>query len=245
MKAIYKFAKEYIIRSYECNRNGDLRIVTLMNIFQDTADSHASDMNMGIDYCLTHGLAWVGANYHVQINRLPKMHEKITIISWPSIEKKLGAIRDFQILNEQGENIINATSQWILIDFTSKRPVILREHLPEYQAIPERSMESDFNKIQAPTAIDYEVEFKIRFDDIDLNGHVNNAVYPLWASESVNHDFRAQHKIKDLEIAFKKEGHFGENVRVSTQMLNDQTSIHSIKSTNDSRELSRVKIIWS
>lgn len=29
-----KYTKEYTIRSYECDRNNNLRIVTLMNIFR-------------------------------------------------------------------------------------------------------------------------------------------------------------------------------------------------------------------
>ena len=73
---IYKIEKEYLIRTYECDRNENLRLLTLMNIFQDVADSHASAMGLGLEYCLSKGFAWVGSNYHLQIARLPKMHEK-------------------------------------------------------------------------------------------------------------------------------------------------------------------------
>ncbi len=238
-----KFEREYPIRSYECDKNGHLRLITLMNIFQDMADSHANLMGLGYDYCKTKGLAWVGSNYHIQIERMPKWHETIKIITWPCMEKKLGAVRDFMVIDKTGEVIVRAASQWILINFEKRRPVGLRENLPHYQIIDDRAINSDFEKIDDIHNIDKTTEFKVRFDDIDINKHVNNAVYSLWASESINDEFREKHSVKEMEIAFKKEGLFGEKIAVLTEMKED-ISIHSIKAIGDERELAKVKIVW-
>lgn len=241
---IYKIEKEYLIRTYECDRNENLRLPTLMNIFQDVADSHASTLGLGLEDCLSKGLAWVGSNYYLQIARLPKMHEKIKVQSWPAVEKKLGAVREFLVSAENDDTLVKASSQWILINVARRRPVALRENLPSYQVIAERVIDTDFPKIPEPQRIDENAEFFIRFDDIDLNNHVNNAVYPLWASEAVGVDFRATHMPTEIEIAFKKEGLYGETVKVETE-INNLTTNHSIKSTKDERELSRVKIKWA
>lgn len=232
-----------MIRTYECDKNGDLRLITLMNIFQDIADSHAGEMGLGLDFCLARGLAWVGSNYHIRISKLPHFHDKIKVVSWPAVEKKLGAIRDFAVYDENGEMIIAAASQWILIDFNKKRPVCLRDNLPEYQVIPERSIETDFPKIADVAKVDMQKNFNVRFDDIDFNNHVNNAVYPLWATEGVGIDFRVAHSPVEIEVAFKKECHLGEKVTVLTE-LNELTSFHSIKSLTDDRELARLRIVW-
>ena len=240
---ISKFEKEYIISSYECDRNENLRLLTLMNILQDAADGHATALGLGLDYCLSKGLAWVGSNYHLQILRLPKMHEKIRLLTWPAVEKKLGAIREFLLLDDKGKPIIKASSQWILIDAARRKPITLRENLPMYQVIDERVIETDFAKIPEPQRIDEKSEFFIRFDDIDLNDHVNNAVYPLWASEAVGIEFRSIHTPSEIEISFKKEGLYGENVSVETE-INHLVSVHSIKASGDGRELARVRILW-
>ena len=240
---VYKIEKEYSIRTYECDKNENLRLLTLMNILQDVADSHASAMGLGLEYCLSKGFAWVGSNYHLQISRLPKIHEKIRVRSWPAVEKKLGAIREFEILAENGESIIKASSQWILIDATRRRPIALRENLPMYKVIEERIIDTDFPKILELQRVDKIADFFIRFDDIDLNNHVNNAVYPLWASEAVDSNFRSEHTPSEIEIAFKKEGLYGETIRVETQSDNLTTS-HSIKAINDGRELARIRINW-
>ena len=239
-----KHSKKYLIRTYECDKNSNLRLVTLMNIFQDIADEHASILGLGLEFCLQHGMAWVGSNYHLKVFRMPKLHEEITITTWPAVEKRLGAIRDFLITDANGNEIIQASSQWILIDVTRKRPISLKDNLPHYQIVDDRAIIEDFNtKIPDIEYQDYSLSFNVRFDDIDINNHVNNAIYPLWASETVPADFRANKTIAELEIAFKKEGLYGEKVNVVTQIKSNET-IHHISSQTDGRELSRVRIVW-
>lgn len=238
-----KILLEYHIKSYECDRNGTLRLLTLMNIFQDAADSHASALGVGIEHCKAHGLAWVGSNYQIKIERMPAWHEKITVESWPAVEKKLGAVRDFIIRDESGTPIIRASSQWVLIDFAKKRPVCLRDNLPEYQVIAERGLETDFTRLPEPAREDCKETFKVRYDDIDVNHHVNNAVYPLWATEAVPQEFRLNHTPEELEIAFKKEGLFGENAVIRTE-IDGLTTLHAIYADNDNRELAKIRIRW-
>ena len=238
-----KFEKEYLIRSYEGDRNGDLRLVTLMNIFQDAADNHATQMNLGMEYCLSKNLAWMGSNYHILIKELPKIHQKIKVRTWPSEEKKLGAIRDFVVLNEEGKEIIVASSQWILIDVSRRRPVSLKENLPQYQVVPERSLQTDFPKIEDFANETVSAEFQVRLDDIDFNHHVNNSIYPLWAVESLEKQYCCAHHPKEIEISFKKECLLGETVLVYTNLEKD-ISIHKICAKSDGRELARIKIAW-
>lgn len=238
-----KWEKEYQIRTYECDKNSNLRILTLMNILQDMADSHASSLGLGLEFCIKKGFAWVGSNYHIRITRLPVLHETIRVTTWPAAEKKLGAVRDFIIRDEAGNIIITASSQWILIDFSRKRPISLKDHLLDYTVIPERALETEFPKLPEPERIDCKRVFSVRFDDIDINRHVNNAVYPLWATESVEHEFRDGHFPAEIEVAFKKEGRLGEDVEILTQ-TDGLTSCHSIKALSDGRELSRLRIKW-
>jgi len=238
-----KFEKEYLIKSYECDRNNALRLITLMNIFQDIAGTHAYKMGVGIDFMIENKMAWVSSAYHIKINDLPKMHEKVRVFTWPAAENKISAVREFQMINKAGDVLVNASSQWVLLGLEKKRPLVLREALPDYQIFPERVLESDFPKIEDIVNTDSETKFVARFDDIDLNNHVNNAVYALWASEGVTPDFRLKHSLEELEIAFKRETRFGEKVMVKTEMK-DNTSVHSVIARTDDRELAKCRIKW-
>lgn len=242
--AIGKFHKEYLIRSYECDKHENLRLLTLLNILQDAADTHADALGVGYEFCCAHQLAWVAANYHVKVIRAPKIHEHIHINTWPSEERKLGAIRDYEIRDDKGELLVQASTQWVLINVESKRPQAIRANLPAYTVLDEKADPFEFTKLIMPEDFQIQKQFAVRFDDIDVNNHVNNAVYPLWISESLETTFRDTHAIAEIEIAFKKETFAGETVMVSS-VLDGLVSHHLVTCSDDGRELARAIVRWT
>ena len=241
--AIRKQVHTYVVKSFECDRKDTLRLLTLLNLFQDIADDSANEIGIGYDYLRTVGKAWILIAMNVEIDRMPHLQEEITLKSWPSDMSALYTEREFEVWSADGQRIIRACSQWIVIDFASRRPVHLKEWLPEYAPIREKViLEDRFPKLPAGEREDYSERFLVRYDDIDRNDHVNNAIYSLWASESLVPEYRLEHEPASLAINFKKEGLFGEKIFVSTQMDGDN-SLHSIKAA-DGRELARVRFSW-
>lgn len=242
MKAT-KFVKEYEVKSYETDSHGFLRLITLMNILQDAADGSATSLGLGFDDCAAKGVAWVGSNYLLKIKRLPKMHEKFVVETWPAEAKLWGAIRDFILRDENGIELVRASSQWVLIDVARKHPVSLSKHIPGYEALNERALDVEFGKAPEFTESENEYVFKVRFDDIDINHHVNNAVYPLWAGESVSKEWRENHIPQEIMLWYQKEALYGEQVKVLTHTDGMRTQ-HSITNEISGEELCRCEILW-
>ena len=239
---ISKYIKEYVVKSYEADCHGFLRILTLLNWLQDIAVENAQYLGFGFEACREQNLAWVGSNYVIKINRLPKIDEHVIIETWPAEGKLWGAVRDFIIKDEKRNDIIRVSSQWVLINYEVRRPVLLKKYFPEYKFLPERTIDTDFPKIEA-TEGKTVTEFKVRFDDIDVNNHVNNAVYLLWASESVDSAYRMSHTVAAVEVCFKKEALYGESVAVYCDMQ-DNESTHIIKDKNSGQELAECRLKW-
>jgi len=240
---IIKYVKEYVVKSYEADCHGFLRLLSLMNLLQDIACENADFLGFGFAKCAEQNLAWVGSNYLLKINRMPKIDEHFTIETWPSATKLWGGVRDFQIKDADKNIIVAAISQWVLIDVERRRPVILNKHFPQYTVLPERAIEGDFSKLEEVDKPDFVKEFCVRFDDIDVNNHANNAVYPLWASESVDSEFRLLHVPEELEICFKKEALYGEDVVVYTQKTGLVTE-HTVYAKGSKNVLADCKIKW-
>ena len=239
-----KYSKNYVVRSYECDCNNNLRILTLMNILQDIADENASLLGFGLDFCINSGLTWVGTNYVLDIDRLPKIHENIKIETWPSARNKFSAYRDFEVFGEDNKSIIKASSEWALISLERRRPVSVIDNMPIKEVVDARAVDVEFSKIAEVQEFDSQYKFRVRFDDIDINKHINNAVYILWASEAVDSKFRLEHSPSKISINFKKEGFIGEKVMVITEQK-DNNSLHSIRTYGENeRELARVSIDW-
>lgn len=238
-----KYKKEYVVKSYEADCHGFLRLLTLMNLLQDAATESANILGFGFEKCAELGLTWFGSDYFIQIDRLPKMGESFVIETWPAETKLWGAIRDFLIYDDNGKVIIKVSSQWVLIDIARKRPVMLSKYFPDYTPLNERALPIDFMKIKEPDNFEREDEFNVRFDDIDINNHVNNAIYPLWASECAETDFRLTHIPAEIEINFKKSAVYGDKIAVLTAKDGEDT-FHSIRESDKTTELSRCRIKW-
>ncbi len=238
-----QYKKEYVVKSYEADCHGFLRLLTLMNFLQDAAMDSAEELGIGLKKCSEKGLTWFGSDYFLEIYRLPKLDEHFFIETWPAATKLWGAIRDFFVYDTQGNVIIKVSSQWVLIDIARLRPALLSKYFPDYQALSERAVAVDFMKIKEPENFDREDNLKVRFDDIDINHHVNNAIYPLWASECVSGDFRLEHHPAEIELNFKKSAVYGENVLILTSQNGDET-YHSIREEDKQTELARCRIKW-
>ena len=240
---VSKYKKEYHVKSYEVDCHGFLRVLSLMNFLQEAAVESADSLGFGFEVCRDKGVTWVGSNYLIKISRLPKIEERIVIETWPAEGKLWGAIRNFLLKDESGNVIIRAKSQWVLIDIERRRPVSLSKYFPEYDFLNEQVMEDDFQKLPSVENPDAIKDIWVRFDDIDINNHVNNAVYPLWASESVDGEYRMKHIPTEIEICFKKEALFGEQVEVRYKQEGNQ-SFHTVVDKNSSADLADCRFVW-
>ena len=201
---IKKHTERRNLKTYQTDRFGNIRPLMLMNELQALADNHAEHLGIGRSYCMEHGLAWVVTHYLVDIKELPRESEDLTFVTWPSRQDALKATRDFEVRGSDGRLMIVATSQWILIDIEKRRPLKLAEHLQAWESFPERALDREFEKFP-----DFEMQkshvMKCRYDDVDVNQHINNAVYAVWATESVGFEFRNNHTLCGIELNFKKE----------------------------------------
>ena len=201
---IKKHIEHIIIQAYQCDRYGYLRPIMLMNFLQGAAESHAEELGAGRTYCTARGFAWVVTHNMIDIIESPRSKQEIILTTWPSYHDGLRAYRDFEIRDSDGKLLVRATSQWVLINLETRRLLRLSDSLENWGSIDERAWGIDFNK--APKFdTDKTHTFKCRFDDVDVNQHINNAVYAVWATESVGFEFRNTHNLTGIEIYFEHE----------------------------------------
>jgi medium-chain acyl-[acyl-carrier-protein] hydrolase len=224
-----KFIQKKKLETSKTGKNGTLRPVSLMNELQAVADMHATLLGAGRGFCRDNNITWVVTHYVIDIPEMPGDKEELSFITWPVDHEQLRATRDFEVRGADGRPMVRAASQWIMIDLAARRPVKLAEYMPDWECLPERALDAAFEKFadfDAPNARDFDV----RYDDFDVNQHVNNAVYATWATESLGVDFLDSHKLRGLKINFKKEIPAGtEKVSVGYE-TDGKSSRHVIRS---------------
>ncbi len=237
------FQNKYKIRYSELDCNFTLKPASLLQLLQDIASENAEFLGFGYSFISQRNLAWFLLKLHIEFDKYPQ--GDITIKTEPRGWNRLFAFRDFEIVSNE-EILGKATTTWGLIDLNTKSMASIGEIFAENTKMkPFEKREDDlkYNKILQVQRIDAEKVFEIRFDDIDVNQHVNNSNFLVWAFETLNYDFRKSKKLKSLDIIFKKEIKYGAKVLSQVQIENNTTS-HILKNAETNEELCQVQTEW-
>jgi medium-chain acyl-[acyl-carrier-protein] hydrolase len=84
--------------------------------------------------------------------------------------------------------------------------------------------------------------------DIDINNHVNHAVYIQWALETVPEDILRAARPTDIEVAYKGEAFYGDEVVSKSQRFDNETGptfFHGIFQKTSGVELTRLRTVWA
>ena len=151
-----------------------------------------------------YNLVWIITDYDIEVVRLPRFGEEITIETEALSYNRLFCYRRFTIYDEVGQNLIHMMATFVLMDRDSRKVhAVEPEIVAPYQ--------SDFDKklirgpkyelLEEPISKDYHV----RFYDLDMNGHVNNSKYLDWIFEVMGADFLTQYIPKRINLKYVKE----------------------------------------
>lgn len=227
---------------------GKLKIVSVLNFLQDAASEHASEMGVSGFDLAREDLAWVIVRYQIEIKNSPAWREDIQIETWRTPLKNLYELRQFRITDNNALEILTARAWWVMIKKKNNRPVRLSTYMPD-QFLKEQTPEDapQFKALKAPKHADLDLPFKVRMHDLDLNGHVNNAIYLEWAVETVPQEILLTHRPEHLEVIFQRESLYGDKILSRTEIVHlggRLMTYHLIMDAHTGTERARINIQW-
>jgi len=194
----------------DLNAMGQLKMASILNFLQDIASEHASVLGLSGFDLAREGLAWVIARYHISIDANPAWKDDLTAATQRHAWKNLYELRELTICNTHQEPIIRAKSAWVMVKRKNSRPVRLSRFMPAQMTAGNAADSSAFFKeLKQPGTVDFELPFKIRMHDLDLNQHVNNAIYVEWAVETVPESILSRFRPQTIDVTFHKESFYG------------------------------------
>lgn len=234
------------VRYSEMDYTLTLKPVSLLHFLQDLASDNAETLGFGYSFIKKQNLGWFLLKYRMEFEDYPENVYDLKITTEARGYNKLFAYRDFGIYNDE-KLLGRATSTWSLVDINSKRLASVQNILhdnPHMMQFEKRENDLNYEKISPLEKIDIKKIFEIRFDDVDVNKHVNNANYITWAFEPLPFSFKTNKKLKTLDVIFKKEVKFGSKVLVQVELLENKTK-HLLKSLETGEDLCAVCAKWT
>ena len=233
------------IRYSEMDYDKSLKPYSLLNYFQDLASDNAERLGFGYSFITPKNLMWVLLKYRIEFEEYPVGMYDLRLQTIPRGYNKIFAYRNFRLFN--GEKLLaRASSIWSLVDFTNMTVTNIADTIdnPYFGKFEKNEEDLQFGKIPSLTKVDFEKEFEVRFNDIDVNRHANNGNYIVWALEPLDIEFRTKYKLKTIDMVYKKEIKYGEKLISQIELADDGSTIHLLKNAKTGEDVCQLHCVW-
>jgi acyl-ACP thioesterase len=238
-KSIY--SQTWEINFMQCTPNGNLRYTDLCNMLQLTAAAHSESGGFSFVDMQQYNQAWVLSRMRLEITKLPKWKDQITIKTWINSLENSRSVRAMEV-SVNGEKCIGVETFWAVFNTKTRRPegmVLAHDHCEKY---PEnRATSQPFSKIEIDESKELLFERKVVLSDLDIVNHVNNVKYLEWCLDVVDETIMSHKSIASLDMNFLKELSWGEVVEIHESNAESQT-IFSI--TKESKSVFALAVNW-
>lgn len=256
---------DFSVRYGEIGENGVATLSSLGNWLQESAGRNADLLGFGEQDLLRFNLTWVLTRLVLRIARLPRAGENLRIHTWPSTLDRFGH-RGYEVYDEQNNLIVIGGSAWSVMNLTDRSMASLPDALvPKYPSAPRHCEPFACRVIpRLRSGSPSKALVRVRRDDLDINGHVNNTKYLAWILEPLpTYSALRQHWQEPsmpclVDITFRAECFPQEELEclcgpsaVPSSLTADTFShpvscarLHSIQRVCDGSEVCRALTIW-
>ena len=209
--------------------NGHIKLPSLILLSLQVSGSQSAQLGVSDKEILEkYNLVWIITEYDIDVIRLPRFAEEMTIETEALSYNRLFCYRRFTIYDESGQAIIQMLASFALMDRDSRKvhsvdPEMVAPYQSEFSKKIIRGPK--YTDLDNPTSKDYHV----RFYDLDMNGHVNNSKYLDWIFEVMGADFLMNHIPQKINLKYVKEVRPGGMI-TSSYELNGLQSCHQVTS---------------
>lgn len=226
------------IRYSDVSEGNRLSDKGILNLLSEAASKHSAFAGYGInDTEKTHS-SWMVLYWKIKVLHRPHWDTNIVIKTWPRDFTKISSWRDFEIYTEDGEKIVKATSEWVLID-TRKFAIgrIDEKLIQDYGMVDNHVFNEEMKgKLKEPNELEEICEYTASRRDIDTNHHVYNVNYIDIAYDALPEKIGTS--FNGIEIYYKKQIKLGdtvklfytqeENSHIVTIKSQDEKTLHAI-----------------
>ncbi|RMH51545.1 MAG: acyl-ACP thioesterase [Bacteroidetes bacterium] len=236
------------VRSYETDPHARASVPSLCHYLQEAAGNHARDLGVSVEHLAEADLTWVLSRLHVVLDRQPAWREDVHLHTWPTGENGLYAYRAFLLQTADGTVWGRATSAWLLMHRTRRRPVRIPPMIREIR-LPDRPspLPEAFERLTAPEAFTRRQSFRVHYADLDMNQHLNNVRYIAWALDGIAPVLEPDYRLAELEIQFRAEATLGDAVVAESRDVAPvprPVVAHRLSHAETDRDLALARSVW-
>ena len=212
MSSVY--TTRYFVSTLHSDCFGQCKPSALLRFAQDAAGEHCVLLGTDWNSMAKHRYFWAVGRQRMEITRLPKDGETVTVKTWPMPTTRVAYPRATEGFDEAGNSLFKIISLWVIMDMDTRAMV-----LPGNSGIvvPGTSFGTELKVPGSISAFEgsKDIHRTVTYSDLDLNGHMNNTRYLDWICDLLPAAFHKDHPMKAVSICYISEALEGQTLRLS------------------------------
>ncbi len=231
MEPVYRH--RYTVEDNEVDCFGDLKPSMILFYAQDVAAGHCLQLGTDYDSMSARGLFWAVIRHRVQVTRMPRRGETVTVETWPMPTTRVAYPRATVAYDADGREVFRIISLWVIMDLESRAMILPGKSGVEVTGLT-RGGELAAPGSLAPRILENRESRTVRYSDLDRNGHMNNCRYLEWVTDLLPSAFHGSHRIGEFTVCYLSEAREGE--RLTLQWQQGEDGVIRVESTRPGEE---------
>ena len=219
------------------DRFGRCRPAALLYMIQEAAGQHCALLAVDHDTLSREHLFWAVSRTRVQVTRLPRLGETVTLKTWPMPTTRVAYPRAVTAYDGAGRELFRSISLWILMDERTRAMV-----LPGKSGIAVDGTLTG-TELAVPHAVAVKPMENIRHQTVgysllDRNGHMNNTRYMDWVDDLLGSDFHRDHPVREFTLCYLNEAREGDEIDLRFDLTDGP--VLTVDATRDDEKKERI-----
>lgn len=227
------FHSEEQIYFSQANMHGFWSLHELLRVTADIAVEDYNQQGMSREFLKEHGFGILVSRVAFRFHKMPVENQKIEVVTWEEKAEPLQLVRKYNIFDENKNLMISAKAYWMVVDINARRllPTSKFTLRPAIDLVTETD---SLNPGKISPAEDMELwdTRKIKFSDIDTNGHTTNSRYGAFIEDALPEEYRSRIPT-DFKLNYSKEAMLGKDLSVYGKILDDGKRLVVIGKTDE------------
>ncbi|MDR0757851.1 MAG: acyl-[acyl-carrier-protein] thioesterase [Tannerella sp.] len=235
----YHFATE----SYLLDFRGRVTLPTIGNYMLHAASRHAASRGFGFSDMSEKHTAWVLSRMAVEMSEYPVMpSEPLTLHTWISDVSRLFTSRCFEWTDAGGRTLGYAHSTWAAIDMATRRPMPLAEDALRVYLTDRHCPVVRPGRIPAIEVSTPGEPYRIRYSDLDINGHFNSIKYMEHLLDMFDIALFEEKEVRRFEIIYLSESRYG--MPLTMHMADAGAGRYNMAVCHEGKAICRAAAVW-
>ena len=207
------FRKQYTLYGNDCDCFGRIKPATILGIMQEAAGEQCVALDMSWEQMAQKDLFWAITRQTVRITRMPRAYETITLETWPMPASRVAYPRASIAYDAEGNELFRTIALWVLMSLSDRAMVLPGKSGIDVPGVT-RGAELPSPRSLSHRELPHATDRKVRFGQLDRNGHMNNTKYLEWAMDLLPGAYHAEHPLKEFTVCYLNEAKEGDRVTI-------------------------------